>query len=31
VLIIDMDHPYLGVIRVSDAPLQSALQRLGQP
>lgn len=31
VLIIDMDHPYLGFIRVSDAPLRMALQRLGQP
>jgi hypothetical protein len=31
VLIIDMDHPYLGFIRVSDLPLQLALARLGQP
>jgi hypothetical protein len=31
VLIIDMDHPYLGFIRVSDAPLALALGRLGQP
>lgn len=31
VLIIDMDHPYLGFIQVSDAPLRMALQRLGQP
>lgn len=30
VLIIDMDHPYLGFIRVSDAPLKMALQRIGQ-
>lgn len=31
VLIIDMDHPYLGFIRISDAPLRLALERLGQP
>lgn len=31
VLIIDMDHPYLGFIRVSDTPLRLALERLGQP
>lgn len=31
VLIIDMDHPYLGFIRVSDVPLQLALTRLGHP
>jgi hypothetical protein len=31
VLIIDMDHPYLGFIRVSDAPLRSALKGLGRP
>lgn len=30
-LIIDMDHPYLGFIAVSDGPLRSALARLGQP
>ncbi len=30
VLIIDMDHPHLGFIRVSDAPLRLALERLGQ-
>lgn len=30
VLIIDMDHPYLGFVRVSDAPLKMALQRIGQ-
>lgn len=30
VLIIDMDHPYLGFIRVSDSPLKMALQRIGQ-
>lgn len=30
VLIIDMDHPYLGFIRVSDLPLQLALERLGR-
>jgi hypothetical protein len=31
VLIIDMDHPYLGFIRASEAPLRLALERLGQP
>lgn len=31
VLIIDMDHPYLGVIHISDLPLQLALTRLGLP
>ena len=31
VLIIDMDHPYLGFIRISDAPLRWALDRVGQP
>lgn len=31
VLIIDMDHPYLGFIRVSELPLRLALERLGQP
>ncbi|RDJ21768.1 DUF4239 domain-containing protein [Bosea caraganae] len=30
VLIIDMDHPYLGFIRVSETPLRLALERLGQ-
>ncbi len=30
VLIIDMDHPYLGFIRVSEAPLRMVLERLGQ-
>ena len=30
-LITDMANPYRGVIRVSGAPLQSALDRLGQP
>lgn len=30
-LIIDMDHPYLGFIAVSDGPLRLALSRLGQP
>ncbi|GAU82851.1 DUF4239 domain-containing protein [Bosea sp. BIWAKO-01] len=30
VLIIDMDHPYLGLIRISDAPLRQALGRLGR-
>lgn len=31
ILIIDMDHPYLGFIRVSDAPFRTALERLGRP
>lgn len=31
VLVIDMDHPYLGFIRVSDAPLRWALERIGRP
>ncbi|WP_332685066.1 bestrophin-like domain [Bosea sp. (in: a-proteobacteria)] len=31
VLIIDMDHPYLGLIRVSDAPLRLALERVDRP
>ena len=31
VLIIDMDHPYLGFIQVSDRPLRMALERLGRP
>lgn len=30
-IIIDMDHPYLGFIRASDAPLRLAMERLGQP
>lgn len=30
VLIIDMDHPHLGFVRVSDAPLRLAIERLGQ-
>ncbi|MGO4736105.1 DUF4239 domain-containing protein [Bosea sp. 2KB_26] len=30
VLIIDMDHPYLGFIRISDAPLKQAFERLGR-
>jgi hypothetical protein len=29
-LIVDMDHPYRGIIHVSDAPLRTALERLGQ-
>jgi hypothetical protein len=29
-LIVDMAHPYLGVIYVSDAPLREALDQLGQ-
>lgn len=29
-LIIDMSHPYLGLIHVSDAPLRAALDHLGQ-
>jgi hypothetical protein len=31
VLIIDMDHPHLGFIRVSDVPLRWAIERIGQP
>lgn len=31
VLIIDMDHPYLGFIRVSEVPLTLTIERLGQP
>lgn len=31
VLIIDMDHPHLGFIRVSDVPLRWALERVGRP
>jgi hypothetical protein len=31
VLIIDMDHPYLGFIRISDTPLRGVIGRLGQP
>jgi hypothetical protein len=27
----DMDNPYVGLIRISDDPLESALARLGQP
>ncbi|CAH1657775.1 MULTISPECIES: DUF4239 domain-containing protein [unclassified Chelatococcus] len=30
-LIIDMDHPYLGFIRVSEGPLVAAIDRLGKP
>lgn len=30
VLIIDMDHPYLGFIRISDMPFRTALDRMGQ-
>jgi hypothetical protein len=30
-LIIDMDHPYLGFIRVSDVPVRLALERIGRP
>lgn len=30
-LIVDMAQPYIGVIHVSDTPLLSALDRLGQP
>lgn len=29
-LIIDMAHPYLGIIQVSDAPLRTALAHLGR-
>ncbi|MBY5558531.1 DUF4239 domain-containing protein [Rhizobium leguminosarum] len=30
-LVSDMANPYVGLIRVSDAPLQSAIERLGKP
>ncbi|PCK83344.1 MULTISPECIES: DUF4239 domain-containing protein [Rhizobium] len=30
-LITDMANPYVGLIHVSDAPLQSAIERLGKP
>ncbi len=30
-LIVDMDHPYKGVVHVSDQPLRLALVRLNQP
>jgi hypothetical protein len=30
-LISDMANPYVGLIRVSDAPLQSTIERLGKP
>ncbi|PDT25877.1 DUF4239 domain-containing protein [Rhizobium sp. L9] len=30
-LVSDMANPYIGLVRVSDAPLQSALERLGKP
>lgn len=30
VLIIDMDHPYLGFIRISDMPFRTALDRMGR-
>ena len=29
-LIVDMAHPYIGIIHVSYAPLQTALEQLGQ-
>jgi hypothetical protein len=29
-LIVDMAHPYIGIIHVSDAPLRTALEQLGQ-
>lgn len=31
VLIIDMDHPHLGFIRVSDVPFRWAIERIGKP
>jgi hypothetical protein len=31
VLIIDMDHPYQGLVHASSAPLEMALTRLGRP
>lgn len=30
-LISDMANPYIGLVRVSNAPLQSAIERLGKP
>ena len=30
-LIVDMDHPYIGFIHVSDEPLRAALKQLGGP
>ncbi|MCX5580231.1 DUF4239 domain-containing protein [Kaistia terrae] len=30
-LIVDMDHPYIGFIHVSDAPLRAALVEMGKP
>jgi hypothetical protein len=30
-LIVDMDHPYVGFIHISDEPLRAALQQLGRP
>ncbi len=30
-LIIDMDHPYIGFVHVSDDPLRTALAQLGRP
>jgi hypothetical protein len=29
-LIVDMAHPYIGIIHFSDAPLRTALEQLGQ-
>lgn len=30
-LVSDMANPYVGLVHVSDAPLQSAIERLGKP
>lgn len=30
-LVTDMANPYIGLVRVSDTPLQSAIERLGKP
>jgi hypothetical protein len=30
ILIVDMDHPYIGFIHISDAPLRAALSQLGR-
>ena len=30
-LILEMDQPYSGLIKISSAPVRAALQQLGQP
>ena len=30
-LILEMDQPYGGLVKISSAPLRAALQQLGQP